>query len=670
MRRRDFLKTAAFAGFASGWPGVLAFPNAGSADLGAIEPFVKDFRERARGRRLEKPTGLRKADALDLVRGVVTFFHQFQDERGAIIDPYTEGERQYSTPAYALCGAVLLHAGAERSAWLAKSTLRAFDWALSSLVKGRAADGHGDFFTVKLMLAWPLLQPFADDRQLAKWRDLLGKLDPERSYRDILRYKKTPDRIHNWNLVAASGEYLRTRAGFADGAFVREYIPVQATRFTEHGMYVDPHNPMAYDVFSRYHVAIMLAHGYDGVGARELRRAHLRGGWTALFLQSPVGEVPCGGRSAHHQWNEAAQTATFEILASEFWKRGDRLAARAFKRGARLGLTSLKRWVRPTGEFWIVKNRAEPWKRWGFEGYSYHSQYNLLAASMLAVAYLVADDSVPEGVAPADLGGYVLTLEDGRRTDFEAPGFHKTVARAGRLYVFVEHAGNHGYNPTGVLRLHGPGLRGLSDGSVNAAHYAKKWDFDQDRWGTSAVAPVWKTGDGSVRALSWIREEALLDAWKVDVEWVEPSTARWTERIRVPDGPGIERIFEIHNSVLRITEKLINGSGPVGVQWPLWMSDGLQLARGHVRLGDGSVKNLDDLRSGTFRGVVSEAAFVLDGARQIYRLVSPRFAEAETWGEQPFRNGVLQCLTVWSSGPEIRYEIELDPQGSAGSSGG
>ncbi|NOZ57171.1 MAG: hypothetical protein GXO73_10350, partial [Calditrichaeota bacterium] len=610
---------------------------------------------------LERPTGLSKQDALELVRGVVRFFRNFQNERGAIIDPYTEAERQYSTPAYALCGAVLLHAGTKDNPWLAQSTLKAFDWALTSLVEGRPADNHGDFFTVKLMLALPLLKPFADASQWARWEDLLRRLNPDRSYRDILRYKKTEARIHNWNLVAISGEYLRSRAGYSDGAFVRRYVPIQLTRFTEHGMYVDPHNPMAYDVFSRYHVAIMLAHGYDGVGAKALRQAQLRGGWTALFLQSPAGEVPCGGRSAHHQWNEAAQTATFEMIASELWKKGDRLAARAFKRGARLGLASLKRWVRPTGEFWIVKNRAEPWKRWGFEGYSYHSQYNLLAASMLAVAHLAADDSIPEGVAPADVGGYVLTLDDGRREDFEAPGFHKTVARAGKLYVLVEHAGNHRYNPTGVLRLHGPFLRGLSDGSVNATHYAKRWNFDRDRWGTAAVAPVWKARDGAVMALAWVQEKALLDAWKVQVEHAEPDAARWIERIRVPEGPTVERRYEIRGPVLRITERLLDWPGPIGVQWPLWTSDGLNLAGGTLRLADGSLRDLDDLRSGTFRGVVREASFSLDGAQQVYRLRSPNSARAETWGEQPFRNGVLQCLTVWSDGPEISYEVELWP---------
>ena len=661
MRRRDFLKTAGAVGVLGLWPGGLVRGSPAVEDLDPMKDLVAEFRKRAGRAKLEHPTGLGRADYLEVIRGVVEFFRRFQNEHGAIIDPYTEGERQYSTPAYALCGAALLQQRELRDSWLRESTLKAFDGALSSLVEGRAADNHGDFFTVKLMLAMPLLKPFASPEQWTRWEKLMRNLDPERSYRDILRYKRVPARIHNWNLVAVSGEYLRTLAGYADGSFVRQYMPIQVTRFTPHGMYVDPHNPMAYDVFSRYHVAIMLAHGYDGVGADTLRRVQLRGGWTALFLQSPVGEVPCGGRSAHHQWNEAAQTATFEILASALWKQGDGLAARAFKRGARLGLASLKRWIRPTGEFWIVKNRAEPWKRWGFEGYSYHSQYNLLAASMLAVAYLASDESIPEGPAPADVGGYVLTLDDGERKDFEAPGFHKTVARAGGLYVLVEHAGNHAYNPTGLLRIHGPMLRGLSDGSVNASHYSKRWDAERDRWGTSAIGPVWKTPGGEVQALAWVREKDLLHNWDVRVERADPEEVRWVEQVRVPDGPVVERRCEIRGTVLRVTEKLRDWSGPCGVQWPLWTSDGLNLASGTVRLADGSRLPLDNLRTGTFRGVVSAASFALDGARQTYRLVVPEKAQAETWGEQPFRNGVLQCLTVWAEGPEITYEIELTP---------
>ncbi|MFN3421020.1 MAG: hypothetical protein ACK40X_04760 [Armatimonadota bacterium] len=122
-------------------------------------------------------------------------------------------------------------------------------------------------------------------------------------------------------------------------------------------------------------------------------------------------------------------------------------------------MQSVKRWVRPSGELWIVKNRFDPALRHGFEGYSFHSQYNLLAASMLATAWLFADEQIPEGTCPADVGGFVVHL----------PDFHKVIANAGGLYVEIDTAADPNYNSTGLLRVHKAGvdpLVGPSDGTA------------------------------------------------------------------------------------------------------------------------------------------------------------------------------------------------------------
>src|SRR4051812_19446793 len=55
-----------------------------------------------------KPTGLTRKDYLKLIAGEVDFWKQHQDEQGAIIDPYENAEKQYSTPAFALAGAELV----------------------------------------------------------------------------------------------------------------------------------------------------------------------------------------------------------------------------------------------------------------------------------------------------------------------------------------------------------------------------------------------------------------------------------------------------------------------------------------------------------------------------------------------------------------------------------
>jgi hypothetical protein len=47
-------------------------------------------------------------------------------------------------------------------------------------------------------------------------------------------------------------------------------------------------------------------------------------------MQSPTGEMPTGGRSSQHQWNEAQQAFQFEVAANEYANRGDYIMAAAF----------------------------------------------------------------------------------------------------------------------------------------------------------------------------------------------------------------------------------------------------------------------------------------------------------------------------------------------------
>src|SRR4051812_33097103 len=47
-----------------------------------------------------KPTGITRANYVPLIAANIDFFKKCQDATGAIIDPVSKGERQYSTPAY------------------------------------------------------------------------------------------------------------------------------------------------------------------------------------------------------------------------------------------------------------------------------------------------------------------------------------------------------------------------------------------------------------------------------------------------------------------------------------------------------------------------------------------------------------------------------------------
>src|SRR5205823_10798654 len=214
-------------------------------------------------------------------------------------------------------------------------------------------------------------------------------------------------------------------------AYLETMLAKQQRRFSKFGMYQDPDFPLAYDAFPRMWMEDMLADGaYDaGKERAAIERFLALGSFSSLLLMSPSGEWPCGGRSAHHQRDEAENAVIGEINAARWKARGRDDIAAAFKRMARLGLRSMFRWQRPSGEMWIVKNFAEPASRFGFEGYSFNSQYNLLPMAMLAIAYERADDSIPERPIPAEYATYVFDVRD---------PFTKVCAAAGGYYVLID----------------------------------------------------------------------------------------------------------------------------------------------------------------------------------------------------------------------------------------
>jgi hypothetical protein len=225
------------------------------------------------------------------------------------------------------------------------------------------------------------------------------------------------------------------------------------------GLYLEHGAPFAYDAFSRYFLTGMLRRGYRDEFYRD---ACWKGAWTSLLIQSPFGELPTGYRSAQHIWNEAELAKVYEIYAAEYAKAGRLTEAGAFKRGARLALASVKQWIRPDGSGYIVKNRYPIEARHGYETYSVHVNYNLLACSMLCAAWQYADDSIEEKPAPADVGGFVIHI----------PEFNMIVANAGGNYVQYMTRGNDKYNPSGLVRVHlrgGHPQLGYSDGILHAA---------------------------------------------------------------------------------------------------------------------------------------------------------------------------------------------------------
>jgi hypothetical protein len=507
------------------------------------------------------PTGLTRSNYLTLIASGIDFWKTKQNSSGAIIDPYAGSEIQYSTPAFAHAAAVLVvYAG--RNDLLGPAT-NAMNWAASRLHDGLAAGGHDDFYPGMLANTYRLLAPQVAPSVAAMWAADLD-FDP------YAIYNFAPGSF-NWNVVSSSGEALLQLMGLrsTNNPYVTASWAAQGRHFTSpYGLYEE--GPMAYDHFPRIWFEDALAQGYAGPNSGDVAEAMDRAAITSLFMQSPWGELPAGGRSAHHQWNEAEQCVTYEIYAAKAEAAGDLILAGAYKRGAHLALASMQRWVRPSGEMQIVKNWVDPSARHAYESYSYHSQYNLLPLAMLAMAYEHAapTEDVTESPAPADTGGFL----------FQLTGLHKVFANAGGTYVEIDTTADGDYDATGLIRIHQRGVPpqlGPSDSLLAGASYTSPNPSPI----TTGVGVSWKDSGGVWRTLG---EMGGTQITSVTVTPVSQSTTQVVFDVvyagNLPNVSSITEHYVVTPSGVQLTTQLSGYSGPLRYVWPVLASDGRTLS--------------------------------------------------------------------------------------------
>ena len=401
------------------------------------------------------PTGFTKATYLSTMAGVVDWFVPYQNQTtGAIIDPdpNIHEEKEYSTPTFAHAAATLV-AHANRSDLTSAAAL-ALSCSIRELAQAKCATSSCDFFAVPVMRAFDLLSPFVSPSLVETWTAGLKNISHA-------TWEYTGQ---NWELTAAAGEYDRlVKRGWVvdpslnwtfwesriDGLIARGY-------FSAEGMFLDNvatstglPSPTAYDAFGSSYPAIMLAEGYNSTGAYKdyLEEVQIRGVWTRAAYQSPLGEQPVGGRSNQHQFAEATLCAVAELYAAKAAAAGDALSACQLKRSAALYHRSVQRWLRSDGALQITKNWFLNYSmRFGFMGYSFMSNYNLLPMSWLALAYEYADDSIPECAAIADVGGAAVAIEN--------PNMRKVYASVAGTYVELNTGADPEFDATGFNRYH------------------------------------------------------------------------------------------------------------------------------------------------------------------------------------------------------------------------
>lgn len=571
-----------------------------------------------------KKTGLKRQDYLKVIAGQVKAMQGYQNKEGRIIDPIDNKETYYTTPTYAHSVAVLSKSGFPISEELVESGMKALDVSLADLANNTARD-HSDFFTWPMALAIESFSGVASEKRLIEWKQKLSQIDHTKYH----FYKKPIDpsdhrgfyktynehKPMNWNLVHNAGEWARTRHGSGDPWYVDYSMTMNLKHFTEYGMFNEGGNPLVYDQFARHYLNAMLALGYNSFPHSSYRDVLWRGAWTSLFTQSPIGEAPTGYRSTHHIWNEAQQAVIFEIYASAYAKEGKMAEAGAFKRAANLSLASVKEWIRPDGTGYVVKNRYPIEAKHGYERYSKHSCYNMLATSMLAQAWQFADDSIEESAAPTDVGGYVLT---------SLQPFRKVFANASGNYVEYDIKGDHTYNPTGLLRVHlknGHPQLGPSDGASS---------LFAGEGVNLAIGPSWKNADGS-----WTRLANYKGKNPV-VEVLEESSKRSRFKVVYPD---VTQTITVDKKGVTVEDIITSeGADSVRVSFPMLVFDGKDRTKVELK------KN--------------KLTLSLNSKSVNFTVLEPKRLQLKRSDEElAHRNGLVEEVSAETSGKRIVYRI-------------
>lgn len=435
---------------------------------------------------------------LAVLEKLVRAYALHQDETGAIIDPHSESERYYSTPSYALAAAVLVQEGRHD---LLESAAAALTHSIACVVEEKAPDQHPDFFPILMMGAYRLLKNLLPEQATA-WKQQMSRIEPEQTYIFTMSKMKNPNRMINWNAIMISGEFLRAAEGIAaDSEWMETYIrSYHLPRFTGLGLYQDgpldrPNSPFAYDIFTRFHLGVMLEAGYDGDCALELHEHLRRGALSSLLMLSPHGEIPPRGRSAQHQWNEAAAAFVFTTHAQQAHAAGERELAGAFRRAADLCWQAISRWQIDDGKLHIVRNHYSSEARHGFEVYSNHTCYSLWTAAALAYTLLHDEglDDISPTLIPTELGSRVL----------EADGWFQTViAAVDGQQMLVQTSVNDPYNIPGIVRIQQSALPSLI-GPSSAGHADRGFTgFAEGDIFPLSYTPAWQTEDGKWHSLS------------------------------------------------------------------------------------------------------------------------------------------------------------------------
>jgi hypothetical protein len=392
-----------------------------------------------------------------LARGVASYLPYLQDS-GELHDPVFGEPTQYGTAYQAYCHAVLADAGppGDRGLHLRHAT-SGLDAALShtanpaltptasSFARDTGATrrgNHRDFTWPPILKTYRVLAAAGSPRA-AEFADRIARVDIEQSFRS-----RPPS---NWASVWLSGEWIRIREGLSPHSTknVDEWLAVFLDDLVrpDDGFYFEPGKPNSYDLFTRWHLADLLAEGYDGRWQDELDRLMVNGFRRSLDVQLSDGSLASAHRSAGQTWTVGAQVAYFTRAARYFTERADQANVELAEQAASRAFASMRRWQRVGAPFSPVENLLPAGYRVGYETYTADAHYGSLALALLAAA-----------VAAGFTGATPVPAERQPAGRAEHDPIFRGVAHAGRYSVAVNADPAPKYDAFGITDVtFGPG---------------------------------------------------------------------------------------------------------------------------------------------------------------------------------------------------------------------
>jgi hypothetical protein len=332
---------------------------------------------------------------VEILSEAVESYAPYLQASGEMHDPVFGEPTQYGTPYHAFCNAVLAREdGGERRSAYADRAVRGLEAALDHVLDpglpptASGFDGatgavdrsnHRDFFWPPILKTFLILRELGVEGADGLAARISG-VDIEAAFAG-----RPPS---NWAAVWLSGEWLRLREGLSP--FSMERLDLWLDTFfethilPEQGLYQEPGHPNSYDLFTRYHLADMLAEGYDGRRREDLEILMRTGLLRSLGVQLSDGSLASAHRSTGQTWTLGAQCAFFTHASNHFRGQEPQLARRAEEASYR-ALSSFRRWQRD-GPYSPVENRLPPGHRVGYERYTADGHYANLTAAFLAAA--------------------------------------------------------------------------------------------------------------------------------------------------------------------------------------------------------------------------------------------------------------------------------------------